>query len=131
MSTKGLSQADLANLRHAWGALVSGGTCAVSLKDMDRLERYGMVWLKTRCASNGKYTFKMTDEGEELVFKLGRIHGPVGKRLTPEDAPLYERDIRDMATCENLSDMDIFVIFRLGLNAFKQAKKLGAKFPHE
>ena len=40
-------------------------------------------------------------------------------------------DIRRDAAKADMTDMDVFVVWQIGKDAFKLAKKLGMKFPHE
>lgn len=55
-----------------------------------------------------------------------RTVDPNGK----EDDDVY-MTISEAARKENMTDMDIFVAWEMGLAAYKQVRKLDAKFPHD
>ncbi len=51
----------------------------------------------------------------------------------PEDVAWEQvfTTIEENAMKDNMSDMDVYTAWKLGLAAWKEAKSLGAKFPHD
>lgn len=80
---------------------------------------------------------------QELPGTVLTTHGTLIDRMAEDERrrrlekpaedpwPQLLADIREEASKRGLSDCDLFVAVRMGLEAFRVARKLGAKFAHD